>query len=295
MKADVIDLEGRKTKTIELPRQFEEEYREDIIRKAVQVIQSHKRQPYGAKPEAGKRASAEVSKRRRKYRGSYGHGISRVPRKVMTKRGRNLFWVGAFAPGTTGGRRAHPPKVSKKWEQKINVKERRKAIRSAIAATAIKEIVQKRGHRTKEAPIIIANEVENIKKTKELTKILEKVGLKEELQRIENKKIRAGKGKSRGRRYKIKKGPLIVVGGKCELEQAGRNIQGIDVVEVRALNAELLAPGTQPGRLTIYTEKAIEKLGKENLFYENQIPVKKEETKKEKPTVVKAEVKRVKK
>lgn len=283
MKAEIKNLEGEKTKTIELPKQFEEEYREDLIRKAVQILQSHKRQPYGSKREAGKRASAVVSRRRRAYRTSYGHGISRVPRKVMTKRGRQLFWVGAFAPGTVGGRRAHPPKATKEWELKINVKERRKAIRSAIAATAKKELVEKRGHKTKEAPIIITKEIEQIKKTKELKKILEKIGLKEELKRIEQKKIRPGKGKNRGRRYKIKKGPLIVTGGKCELYQAARNIQGMDITEAKSLNAELLAPGTQPGRLTIYTEKAIEQLQKENLFFEKpEIEVKIEIPKKSK-------------
>jgi len=276
MKANILDLEGRKVKTIELPKQFEEEYREDIIRKAVQVMQSHSRQPYGSKPEAGKRSSAVVSRRRRAYRTSYGHGISRVPRKVMTKRGRNLFWVGAFAPNTVGGRRAHPPKITKEWEQKINTKERRKAIRSAIAATAIKEMVQKRGHKAKEVPIIITNEIENIKKTKDVRKVLEKIGLAEELERTEIKKIRAGRGKNRGRRHRTKKGPLIVTGDRCELEKSGKNIQGIDVVEVKALNAELLAPGTQPGRLTIFTEKAIEKMGKENLFYDTEMMVKAE-------------------
>lgn len=275
MKADVINTEGKKVKTIELPKQFEEEYREDLIRKAVLVQQSHRRQPYGATPRAGKRASAKISRRRRDYRGAYGHGISRVPRKVMTKRGRNLFWVGAYAPGTRGGRRSHPPKATKNWELKINVKERKKAIRSAIAATASKELVQQRGHKTKEAPIIITSEIEKIKKTKNLKDLLEKIGLKEELERIETKKIRAGRGKVRGRKYKLKKGPLIVTGSKCELHNAAKNMMGIEIVEAKALSAEILAPGTQPGRLTIYTENALEQLSKENLFYEKAEEAKK--------------------
>ncbi len=295
MKANILDLEGRKVKTIELPKQFDEEYREDIIRKAVQAVQSHKRQPYGAKPEAGKRASAKLSRRRRDYRGSYGHGISRVPRKIMTKRGRNMFWVGAFAPGTIGGRRAHPPKAEKIWELRINVKERRKAIRSAIAATGMKEIVEKRGHKIKEVPIIIINELEKISKTKDLVKILEKIGLKEELERISIRKIRAGRGKSRGRKYRIKKGPLIVVGAKCALEKSGRNLQGIDVTEARSLNAELLAPGTQPGRITIFTENAIEQMGRENLFYENTQPKAKPEIKPGKVNIKTEQQKRTKK
>ena len=118
-----------------LPEQFSELIRPDLIERAVFAIQSHKKQPYGASPEAGKRHSARISRRRHKYKTSYGHGISRVPRKIMSHRGERFNWVGALAPGTVGGRRAHPPKAEKIVDQKINKKERKKAIRSALAAT----------------------------------------------------------------------------------------------------------------------------------------------------------------
>ena len=85
-----------------------------LIKRAVLTLQNNKRQRYGANPEAGKKVSAALSKRRRKYRGSYGHGISRVPRKILSRRGTSMNWQGAFAPGTVGGRRAHPPKAEKK-------------------------------------------------------------------------------------------------------------------------------------------------------------------------------------
>jgi len=266
MKADLYDLDGNKVKSITLPSQFEEEFRPDLIKRAVLAIQSHKRQPYGALSKAGQRSSALVSRRRRDYRTAYGHGISRVPRKVMWHRGRQFGWVGAFAPGTVGGRRAHPPKAQKNFSQKINIKERRKAIRSALAATALKEIVEKRGHIFKEIPIIIDSKIENISKTKDFENILIKLGLEKELQRIQVRKIRAGKGKARNRKYKTKKGPLIVVSEFCKLLKSAQNIPGIEVVQVNKLNTELLAPGAMPGRLTIYTDKAIEKLEKENLF-----------------------------
>ncbi len=126
MKLNIISTSKEKKKEIDLPSQFNEEVRPDVISRAVLAIQSNKRQPYGASPEAGKRASAEISRRRHDYRGSYGHGISRVPRKILTRRGTRMYWVGAFAPGTVGGRRAHPPKVEKNYSQKINKKERRK-------------------------------------------------------------------------------------------------------------------------------------------------------------------------
>ncbi len=133
MKVDVYSLEGEKVRSIELPKQFNEEYRPDLIRRAVFAIMSHNIQEYGAHPEAGKRSSAKLSRRRRDYKGAYGIGISRIPRKTMWRRGTQFGWVGAWAPGTVGGRRAHPPKAEKNWEKSINVKERKKAIRSAIA------------------------------------------------------------------------------------------------------------------------------------------------------------------
>ena len=113
MKLAVYNLNNEKVKEINLPRQFNEQPRPDLVRRAVLAVQSHKRQPYGAKPEAGKRASAVLSRRRRDYRGSYGLGISRVPRKILSRGGTRMNWVGAFAPGTVGGRRAHPPKAGK--------------------------------------------------------------------------------------------------------------------------------------------------------------------------------------
>ncbi|MAG20418.1 50S ribosomal protein L4 [archaeon] len=260
MKANILNLKGEKIKTIDLPIQFEEPFHPNIIKRAVQVILTNLRQKYGAKPEAGKRASAELSRRRRKYRGSYGFGISRVPRKILWRRGRRFGWAAAFAPGTVSGRRAHPPKASKEWNKKINTKERRKAIRSALSATNNKELVTKRGHVVNiELPIIFESKLETISKTKEIQSILSKL-LNEELKRSSIKKIRAGKGTRRGRKYKKKKGPLIVVSKNCPLVNSAKNIPGIDVCTINLLNANLLAPGTEPGRLTIFTEDSIEKL-----------------------------------
>jgi len=266
MKANYFKLDGAKSKQLELPEQFNEEFRPDLIQKAVLVIQSHKRQPYGAKSDAGQRASALISRRRRKYRGSYGHGISRVPRKILWRRGTQFGWVGAFAPNTVGGRRAHPPKAQKIWDLKMNIKERRKAIRSALAAVANKELVLARGHKFKELPTIVESKIESLSKTKEIENILTKLGLQEELKRISIRKVRAGKGKMRGRKYKIKKGPLFVVSKECPLIKAVQNLQGCDICEVQDLNAELLAPGALPGRLTIFSEGAISRLEKEKLF-----------------------------
>ncbi|RME55520.1 50S ribosomal protein L4 [Candidatus Woesearchaeota archaeon] len=279
MKADVLSLDGKKLKTIDLPSQFEESYRPDLIKRAVLAVQSHKRQPYGADPEAGFRHSAKLSRRRRKYRGGYGRGMSRVPRKVLSRRGTQFSYVGAIVSSTVGGRRAHPPKSEKIWDLKINIKERRKAIRSAISATLNKLLALARGHKVKELPLIVESKIEDLKKAKEVESVLKALGLNDELERCKEKKVRAGKGKARGRKYKRKVGPLLVVSNKSSLTKAALNLPGVDVAVVDSLNAELLAPGTHAGRVTVWSEKAIERMKSENLFTENIVKPSKKEAK----------------
>jgi len=269
MKANYFDTTGKKVKSIELPEQFNEQIRPDLIKRAVLAVQASKRQPYGAKPRAGQRYSAVLSRRRRKYKTSYGHGISRVPRKTLWHRGTQFGWVGAFAPGTVGGRRAHPPKASKDWTQKINIKERRKAIRSALAAVINESLVKERGHLFKELPTVIDSKIETLSKTSQVKKLLIKLGLEKELERVSKKKIRAGRGKTRGRKYKKKKGPLIVVSKTCPLIKSGINLPGTDICIINNINAEMLAPGTTPGRLTLFSQEAIDKLKKQKLFTNN--------------------------
>jgi large subunit ribosomal protein L4e len=267
MKLQVLDTGKKKVKDLELPIQFLEEYRPDLIKRAVHALQSAARQAYGAHPDAGKRHSSKLSKRRRKYRGCYGFGISRVNRKILSRRGTRMFWVGAFSPQTVGGRRSHPPKAEKIWEKSINKKENRKAIRSAIAATVDKKVVEARGHKIPtEYPFVIDASIEKVTKTIDITKMLHSLGFDQELVRSSVKKVRAGKGKTRGRKYQKKKGILVVVGEDCPLAKSAKNIPGLDVVTVNSLNAELLAPGALPGRATLWSEKALELMEKNKLF-----------------------------
>ena len=268
MKLNVLSLKKAELKKADMPKQFSEPVRQDLIKRAVKAIESHTRQPYGSSPRAGLRHSAFVSKRRHKYKTTYGIGQSRTPRKVMSSRGTRFNWVGAVAPQTVGGRRAHPPKAEKIWEQKLNKKENRKAIRSALSATVVKAIVEERGHKVPDNyPFIIESKIEAISKTKEAIDLLETLGMTPDLERSSVKKIRAGKGKARGRKYKTRIGPLLVVADEeCAAMQSFANIQGVDVEVVHNLNAQLLAPGCMPGRLTIFSETAIARIEKENLF-----------------------------
>ncbi len=266
MKVPIIDISKKEIGKQEMPPQFDEDIRPELIKRAVLVIQSNTRQPYGADPMAGKKVSAKLSRRRHDYKTSYGHGISRVPRKIMSRRGLRMNWVGAFAPGTVGGRKAHPPKAGKDWTKKINKKERRKAIRSAIAATSSNDLVSKNHILPDIYPVVVENKIESMKKTKQVRDFFKNIGLEKEMSRISERKIRSGKGKLRGRKYKNKVGPLLVVSGQCPVIKAARNIQGINAITVKSLNARTLAPSSKPGRLTIWTEGALKEMKEKNLF-----------------------------
>ncbi|PIN75875.1 50S ribosomal protein L4 [Candidatus Woesearchaeota archaeon CG10_big_fil_rev_8_21_14_0_10_37_12] len=267
MEVKILDAENKETGKQKLPAQFNTQIRPDMIKQAVETIQANNRQQYGADPRAGQRASANLSRRRRDYKGSYGKGISRVPRKTMVRRGMQMIWVGAFAPGTVGGRKAHPPRAEKIFAKRINDKERKLAIRSALAATMNKEIVAQRGHKIPtQYPFILDNTFEELAKTKDLQTAFEKLGLQAELTRGSKQKVRAGKGKTRGRKYKKATGPLLVVSKNCKTIKAAENIPGVNIVQINNINAEDLAPGTHCGRLTLFTHAAIQKLEKEKLF-----------------------------
>ncbi|MAG60652.1 50S ribosomal protein L4 [archaeon] len=266
-KIQVLDANAKKIGETELPVQFSEAIRSDLIGRSVLSLQSRARQAYGSDPKAGMRHSSKLSKRRRKYRGCYGFGISRVNRKIHTRRGTRFFWVGAFSPQTKGGRRAHAPKAAKNFEQKINAKENRKAIRSAMAAGINARLVSERGHVAPSGfPFALDTSFEDLSKTSDLQKALGALGLKDELTRASAKNVRPGRGKSRGRKYKKAKGPLIVVSKTCPLIKSAANVAGVDIVECHAINTELLAPGADAGRLTLWTKAAVEKVAENNLF-----------------------------
>jgi large subunit ribosomal protein L4e len=261
MKAIIFDAQGNKKGDMELPKVFGTALRPDLIKRAVLSIQSHNRQIYGPSTLAGKKTSAHY------------HGVRDGPHHMMNAEMARMSRVhggppflamtARIVPQSRKGREAHPPKPEKVWDEKINDKERVYAIKSAIAATANKEVVVKRGHRINDVslPIVFDDSLEDVKKTKAVEELMEKIGLGQEIERGRTKKVRAGRGKSRGRRYEKKKSFLFVVGSNKGLVKAAKNIAGADVCLASNLNAELLAPGTQPGRVTVFTESAMKKIG----------------------------------
>ncbi len=248
----VYGLDGSKIGEVELPPHFFEPVRPDLIRRAFLSALSARLQPKGVSPEAGKSHSCQSF--------GVGLGIARIPRYKG-----HLWPRGCFAPNTVGGRRAHPPKVEKRLHEEINKKERKLAIRSAIAATAYLQLVRARGHVVEgleQLPLIVANDAEQVGRTEDLRKALKALGVWSDVERAaERTRIRSGIGKMRGRRYKEPKSLLVVASAPdAPLVRAARNLPGVDVVYVKALSVLHLAPGGVPGRLTLWTQKSIEEL-----------------------------------
>ena len=261
MKTNIFDNQGNVRGEVELPKVFSTNYRPDLIKRAVLAIQSHNRQPYGVDPLAGKRTSAHYHGMRHSRYTMMNREMARIHRIHGGPPGLQL--TARIVPQARKGREAHPPIIQRDFWQKINYKERILAIKSAIAATALKDLVTKRGHLINNItlPIVVDDSFQELKKAKQVKQTLEKMGLKEELERLDKKKIRAGRGKMRGRKYRKRKGPLIVVADDKGIMRAAKNIDGIDCCVINKINAELLAPGTNAGRLTLYTESAIKRLG----------------------------------
>jgi large subunit ribosomal protein L4e len=266
MKANVFDINGQVKKEIDLPNYFSQEYRPDLIKKAVISSQSNKYQAKGNSPLSNRNNTAEYIGSR-KYRAVQNRNINTGHARLPRLKNNRTLMAGRVAgvSQAVGGHRAHPPKVAKILIKKINSKERTKAIISAISATTKEDLVKERGHKfleTIKLPLVFEDSLESLKKTSEVYKTLEKTGVVEDVLKAKLKKqIRAGKGKMRGRRYKRRKSILFVLNDNKNYKIFS-NLEGVDVTTADKLSITELAPGTHAGRLTIYTESAINTLKK---------------------------------
>ncbi len=255
MEVPVYDLEGGVVRSIELPQVFSLEVRPDVIRRVYLSQLTARIQPQGRDPLAGLRTSAESW--------GAGHGVARVPR--VKGRGYSAAGRAARAVMVVGGAKTKAPRSWKVVWERVNRKERRLAIASAIAATRSIDLVMAR-HRINsnlKVPIVVVDEIESVRRTSELHKFLLNLGLGEELDRCKSRfrKVRAGRGKLRGRVRQRARGPLIVYLNEVSpLKLASRNIPGVEAVPLRNLTVMHLAPGGVPGRLTIWSESSIKAL-----------------------------------
>lgn len=254
MKAKLYDKTGKEKGTINLPKNFSSKIREDILLKVFEAQKIKQSMGSKIKAGAGYSASGILKHRRHVWKTTYGKGISRVPRKIMSRHGASFNWIGATVTSARGGRRAHPPKSIENQFKKINKKELRIAINSALAGTIDEKAMERKYGKKMASGIIFDGKISELK-TKEILKIFKNIfGSLEKV--LKKKAIRAGKGKTRGRKYKSNAGLLVVISDEETLK-----LSGVDVVNVGELEISDLAPNGEPGRLTGYTEKAIKQLG----------------------------------
>jgi len=239
-----------------LPAVFSCPIRPDLVNFVHTNMAKNHRQPYAVSAMAGHQTSAE----------SWGTGraVSRIPR--VQGGGTQRSGQAAFGNMCRGGRMFAPTRVWRKWNRKTNVNQRRYAVASALAASALPALVMARGHKidqVPEMPLVVGNAMESAKQTKAVVKILENIGATEDVEKCKaSKKLRAGKGKMRNRRYTMRRGPLIVYSEKDGIEYAARNLPGVELVSVERMNLLQLAPGGHMGRFIIWTEGAFAMLDK---------------------------------
>jgi large subunit ribosomal protein L4e len=252
----VLDMSGKPGDEIDVPSVFSTPLRPDLVQRAWWILHSHGIQPYGRDPMAGERTTAETGNP------PTGRGVSRIPRVKGAGSARSGQAGGVAS--TVKGRLPHPPRSEKVIYRKINVKERKLALDTAIAFTGDAHAVAWRGHKTGKLkfPVVVSDDLEALEKTSALEIFLTDLGLTDELKRIYGGvKRRSGTARMRGRTTRKKVGPLLVVSNDRGVGKAAASIPGVEVVSVDSLSVLPLAPGGVAGRLTVWTASAVEVLG----------------------------------
>lgn len=248
---------GSSVGKVELPDIFNNEVREDLIRRAVLSEESENLQPKGAFPRAGLQTTARYIGRKEAYHSLKNRGGAKLPRELYPKGRIGRVRV---VPWSVKGRRAHPPKVEKVLVERINKREKKKALLSAIAATSKKELVGKKHILPKvDIPIVLDDSCLSLAKTKDVVKLFESLDL---IKDIERAKEKAKRNNGRKGGVKTPKSVLLVVDKDSKILKAANNLPGVTAVKLDSLKVSDLAPGGVPGRLTVWSKSAIENLSK---------------------------------
>ncbi|KAK7531741.1 60S ribosomal protein uL4 [Phyllosticta citribraziliensis] len=259
----IIAADGKPSEqTHPLPEVFKAPIRPDIVQTVHVGIAKNKRQPYAVSEKAGHQTSAE----------SWGTGraVARIPR--VSGGGTHRAGQAAFGNQCRSGRMFAPTKVWRKWHQKINLGQKRFATASALAASSNAALLLARGHQVAtvpEVPLVVSSSAfanSAVTKTSTAVALLKTVGAGADIEKAKNsKKLRAGKGKLRGRRHRQRRGPLVVYDPETDgkdLVKAFRNIPGVESSSVYSLNLLQLAPGGHLGRFIVWTSSAFAALDK---------------------------------
>lgn len=238
---------------VALPQVFLAPIRNDIVHFVFYNLNKNRRQAYAVNKDAGMLYAAE----------SWGTGraVARIPR--VGGSGTHRSGQGAFGNMCRGGRMFNPTTTWRRWHRKVNLTQRRHAVAAAVAASAVPSLVLARGHRINQVPEVpLVLDSINLAQTSEVIELFNRFGLREELEKVKDtRKVRPGQGKYRNRRYKTRKGPLIVFGDADNLvQQSARNIPGVELCHVDRMNLLQLAPGGHLGRLIVWTASAFKRL-----------------------------------
>jgi len=243
--------------TQSLPGVFTAPIRLDVVHFVHYNLAKNSRQAHAVNDKAGMKHSAE----------SWGTGraVARIPR--VSGSGTHRAGQAAFGNMCRKGRMFAPLKTWRRWHRKVNLKQKRHAAASALAASAVTPLVQARGHRVDNLPslpLVVDDKLESVEKTKDIIAFLKRFGAYDDVDRVVNaKSMRAGVGKLRNKRYKLRKGPLFVYEGASQnLRHAVKNIPGVEICNVHRLNLRQLAPGGTLGRFIIWTASAFQSLNK---------------------------------
>ncbi|EFQ29861.1 ribosomal protein L4/L1 family protein [Colletotrichum graminicola M1.001] len=293
----IIGKDGKSSgNTHTLPAVFLSPIRPDIVQEVHKGMAKNKRQPYSVSEKAGHQTSAE-SWGTGNERDSFPiesclrlleddnttlrlrRGTNELPLRApallplpppnpLRPCGRKIS--SAFGNMCRSGRMFAPTKTWRKWHVKVNQGQKRYATVSAIAASGVAPLLQARGHQISnvpEVPLVVDSALfENaaVARTAAAVSLLKTVGAADDVEKVKkSKKLRAGKGKLRGRRFRQRRGPLVIydpeVDGK-ELVTAFRNVPGVETSPVTSLNLLQLAPGGHLGRFVVWTSAAFKSL-----------------------------------
>merc|ERR1712100_648871 len=250
----VWNAEGKETSQQALPSVFTSPIRSDVVQFVHTNVNKNSRQAYAVSEKAGHQTSAE----------SWGTGraVSRIPR--VPGGGTHRAGQGAFGNMCRGGRMFAPTKTWRRWHRRVNLKQKRYAVCSALAASAVPSLLMARGHHVEsvpEVPLVLDDSSEAITKTAKAVKLLQEIGAYADVEKVKaSRNLRSGKGKMRNRRYVQRKGPLVVYANDSGITKAMRNIPGVELCSVDRLGLLILAPGGHVGRFIIWTKSAFEKL-----------------------------------
>lgn len=240
--------------SVPLPAVFKAPIRPDIVNFVHVNMSKNARQPYAVNVDAGHQTSAE----------SWGTGraVARIPR--VRGGGTHRSGQGAFGNMCRGGRMFAPTKTWRNWHRRINVNQKRYALVSALAASAVPALVMSKGHliqETTEVPLVVTDKIQEYDKTKQAVILLRRLKIWNDIQKVyKSQRNRAGVGKMRNRRRVQRRGPLVIYDKDQGLTKAFRNIPGVDTISVHRLNLLKLAPGGHVGRFCVWTESAIKQL-----------------------------------